>query len=297
MSPLQVGALVAVLVGGALWCVAIATRRVPRSVAAARERMFGDSGAHSAGTSGRASWTDDLADGVPGRWVRRHFGVGLDIIDLSTADVISRALMSAAVMLFAVSAAVAALMSMGLLPLSPVWLLLSLALGAMAGWVALRDIAAKIERRRRELRQAANDFVQLVAVGLTTDQSVEEAIGFALGVGTSDAFDRLRAQVSTAPQRGVPVWEAIDEFGRRCDVRELCEFATSIERQGLQGVSIGETVASLAAAMRAKGLDELEREADQANANLSGPTIGFVVTTIVFLAYPLAQRISDAFGG
>ena len=40
-----------------------------------------------------------------------------------------------------------------------------------------------------------------------------------------------------------------------------------------------------------------ERDADQANANLSGPTIGFVVSTIVFLAYPLAQRISDAFGG
>jgi hypothetical protein len=49
--------------------------------------------------------------------------------------------------------------------------------------------------------------------------------------------------------------------------------------------------------MRAKSLDELEREADRANANLSGPTVGFVVTTIVFLAYPLAQRISDAFGG
>ena len=51
------------------------------------------------------------------------------------------------------------------------------------------------------------------------------------------------------------------------------------------------------ASMRAKALDELERDADKANANLSGPTIGFVVTTIVFLAYPLAQRISDAFGG
>ncbi len=80
-------------------------------------------------------------------------------------------------------------------------------------------------------------------------------------------------------------------------MRELSEFAASIERQGLQGVSISDTVASLAASMRAKALDELERDADKANANLSGPTIGFVVTTIVFLAYPLAQRISDAFGG
>ena len=73
--------------------------------------------------------------------------------------------------------------------------------------------------------------------------------------------------------------------------------ATSVERQGLQGVSIGSTVATLAEAMRARALDQLERDADRANANLAGPTIGFVVTTIVFLAYPLALRISEAFGG
>ena len=64
-----------------------------------------------------------------------------------------------------------------------------------------------------------------------------------------------------------------------------------------QGVAIGATVATLAASMRAKALDQLERDADKANANLSGPTIGFVVTTIIFLAYPLAMRIGEAFGG
>jgi Flp pilus assembly protein TadB len=167
----------------------------------------------------------------------------------------------------------------------------------MAGWISLNDVANRITRRRREVRRASNDFVQLVAVGLTTDQSVEEAIGFALAVGASEAFDTLRQQISTAPQRGVAVWEALDDFGRVYDVREVSELASSIERQGTQGVAIGETVASLSEAMRAKALDDLERAADRANANLSGPTVGFVVATVVFLAYPLAQRISEAFGG
>jgi len=243
------------------------------------------------------SWGRTLAAGAPGRWTSRRFGSGLDIAGLSPADVITRVLVSTAMMLFTVLGSVAALMAMGLLPLSPFWLVLALAVAAMAGWVVLHDVADKIERRRREFRRAANDFVQLVAVGLTTDQSVEEAVRFALGVGTSDAFDILRDELQAAPQRGIPLWEAVDALGRRFDVRELSEFGTSLERQGLQGVSISETVASLSAAMRAKALDELEREADKANANLSGPTIGFVVTTIVFLAYPLAQRISDAFGG
>jgi hypothetical protein len=49
--------------------------------------------------------------------------------------------------------------------------------------------------------------------------------------------------------------------------------------------------------MRERTLDDLERDADKVNANLAGPTICFVVTTIVFLAYPLAIRIGGAFGG
>jgi Flp pilus assembly protein TadB len=93
------------------------------------------------------------------------------------------------------------------------------------------------------------------------------------------------------------VWDALRDVADVYEIRELEEFATSVERQGLQGVSISATVASMAVAMRERALDELERSADKANANLAGPTIGFVVATIAFLAYPLAQRISDAFGG
>ena len=297
MNPLQVGALTGLLVAGGVWCVVQSVQRAPRSLAVARQRMYGTGGAAQPGRPSSAGWTDSLAAGASGRWAVRHYGVGLAVVGLTPADVVTRVVMSVGIMLFAVLSAVAALMALGVLPLSPFWPIVAVAVAAIAGWMAVNDIATKIERRRRELRQAANDFVQLVAVGLTTDQSVEEAIRFALSVGASVAFDALRAELQTAPQRGVPVWEALDEFGRRFGVRELSEFASSIERQGLQGVSISDTVASLAASMRAKALDELEREADKANANLSGPTIGFVVTTIVFLAYPLTQRISEAFGG
>jgi hypothetical protein len=238
-----------------------------------------------------------LASGPTGRVVARRWGAGLHTIDLTVADVISRVLASAGIMLFAVAAAVSALTAAGLLSPSLLWPVLTLILAALAGWITTHDITTRIERRHREMRQAANDFVQLTAIGLTTDQSVEEAIRFALAVGIGDAFAALRAEVEAAPQRGLAVWEALDEFGTRHEVRELTEFAASVERQGLQGVSISDTVSTMAAAMRAKALDQLEREADAANANLAGPTIGFVVTMVVFLAYPLAQRIGEAFGG
>ena len=297
MNPLQVGALAGLLFAGGVGCCARSLRRAPVSLAAARHRLYGSAGAAQGGSPRTVGWADTAAVGAPGRWVVQHFGVGLQVVGLTSADVITRVLTSAGIVLFAVVCAVSALMALGLLPLSVLWPLVALALAVIAGWLTVNDISSRIDRRRRELRQAANDFVQLVAVGLTTDQSVEEAVRFALAVGAGGAFDALRAELDTAPQRGVAVWEALDDFGRRYGVRELSEFAASIERQGLQGVSISDTVASLAASMRAKALDELERDADKANANLSGPTIGFVVTTIVFLAYPLAQRISDAFGG
>jgi len=297
MNHLQVGALVGLLVAGGLWCVVRSLQRAPRSLAAARHRMYGSAITVQLSGQHRARWADSLSAGAPGRWVLQHFGIGLGVLGLTPADVVTRVLTSVGIVLFTALSAISGLTALGVLALSPIWPLLAMALSVLAGWMAISAIAGKIDRRNRELRQAANDFVQLVAVGLTTDQSVEEAIRFALAVGSSDAFDALRDELNTAPQRGVPVWEALDEFGRRFGVRELSEFAASIERQGRQGVSISDTVASLATSMRSKALDQLEREADKANANLSGPTIGFVVTTIVFLAYPLAQRISGAFGG
>ncbi len=298
MSALQLGAVVGLLLGGAAWSTAQALRRAPRSLALARERMYGAPlGTSTAAMQHQDGWRRSLAQGAAGTWVTGRFGSGLEMVDLSVTDVVTRVVASSAIVGFSAAAGVVALTAAGLLPWSPMWLALVPVVAVLAGWIALHDVASRIERRRRELRVAANDFVQLVAVGLTTDQSVEEAIRFALGIGGGDAFDALRQCVATAPQRGMPVWEALEEFGRHFDVREMCEFAASVERQGMQGVSIGETVATLAAAMRAKALDQLEREADKANANLSGPTIGFVVTTIVFLAYPLAQRISEAFGG
>jgi Flp pilus assembly protein TadB len=224
-------------------------------------------------------------------------GEGLRFVDSTATDVASRMIVGIVGTFMSVACGIGALLAVGVLPPSRMWVVLALLAGAMAGWLALSDVRARIERRRREFRRTANDFIQLVSVGLTTDQSVDEAIQFALLVGDSDMFDLLRTELATAPLRGVPVWEALDQLGRRYQQRELSELGASIERQGTQGVSITETVTTLATAMRERTLDDLERDADKVNANLAGPTICFVVTTIVFLAYPLAIRIGGAFSG
>jgi Flp pilus assembly protein TadB len=233
----------------------------------------------------------------PSELVEARLGSGLVIIGRTAFDVAGQIVAAAVAVLFIVLTGVAALGQLDAVPWSPAWLVVSAACALFAGWTVWRGVVASVRRRRDLVRRAAADFVQLVAVGLTTDHSVEEAIRFALDVGDGDAFDVIRVDLLSAPQRGVAIWDALRGVATLYDIRELEELATSVERQGLQGVSIGATVATMAVAMRERSLDELERAADKANANLAGPTIGFVVATIAFLAFPLAQRISDAFGG
>lgn len=301
MNPLQVGAAVALLTAAGLWCVSQAVRRAPRSLAAARSHVHGVGPPMSRGTQASSTRRDQvvgaLAEGPPGRWVRRRFGDGLEVAGLSPADVVGRVLAVSGSTLFAAVGVASASAMIGVLPVSWLSPLAAVLLASLAGGLVVFDVAAKVDRGHRRMRRAANDFVQLVAVGLTTDQSVEEAIRFALEVRAGDAFDSLRAALYAAPQRGVAVWDALDEYGARYGIRELSELATSVERQSTQGVAVRDSVEALAASMRATALDQLERDADRANANLSGPTAGFVVATIVFLAYPLVQRINEAFGG
>ena len=293
MSPLAIAAASSVLVAAAL-AAAVHGIRVQRpSIGDVRAILLPG----AAGPPGTRGATGRLGSPPLRRWVEHHTDRTAAALGFDAAALTSRCLAAFSIGSFTVALCVSAMIAIGALPLSPAWLVVALAGGGAGAWVMWSDAQSKLVRRRREFRRATNDFVQLVAVGLTTDQSVEQAVEFALGVGDSEMFSLLRAELATAPLRGVPLWEALAQLGTTYDQRELAELGSSIERQGMQGVSITDTVTSLAGAMRSRALDDLERDADRANANLSGPTIGFVVTTIVFLAYPLAVRIGDAFGG
>ncbi len=304
MSPLPIAAVVATMMTAAVAAAARGVRPRRRSLVQVRALLYPTEtmllGARP--QPGRAlpgAFTSSLA-GVAGPLARRienTLGDGLRFVEMTPTDVASRILVAFVGGVLAVACTAGSLMTIGALPPSRLWFVAAIVVGAMAAWIIWSDVNGRVQRRRREFRRTTTDFVQLVAVGLTTDQSVEEAIQFALSVGDSDMFELLRTELATAPLRGVPLWEALDQLGRRYQQRELSEFGASIERQGTQGVSITETVTTLATAMRERSLDDLEREADKVNANLAGPTICFVVTTVVFLAYPLAIRIGQAFGG
>lgn len=296
MTPAHIGGAVALLVAGALGALSRAVAPSSRSRTAAGAMLGGSAG----GTTPRLSATDQTADRTGATWVAGFVGDGLSLTNLTPDAIVGRALTAAVVGGVASVMAVGALAALGGGAPPIVSLAVILIATTASGWTMVADARSKARRAHADLRRATNDLVQLVAIGLTTDQSVEEALRFAWETTASDGSagsELLRSEIVAAPLRGEPVWETLDRIGRLNAVRELSEFANSLERQATHGVSIGATVAALAAGMRARALDHLEREADRANANLAGPTAGFVVATLVFLAYPLAVRISEAFGG
>ena len=288
MSRLQLAAIVALLAGGAVASLVRALHQ-RHALVVVHHATEDDAPGFGAGTT---SPLTTLA-----RLIERQAGDGLRLVELDAHAVASRVLVGSTIGALGTLVGAGVLVAADRLPASPLWLVLAAAIGATSGWVLWRDVLERIAVRRRDLGRAAADLVQLVAVGLTTDQSVDEAVLFAVSVDRGPDFARFRHELAAAPQRGLTPWEALDRLGDDLDLRELRDLATAIERQGLDGVSITATVTAMAVALRERALDRLERDADRANAALAGPTLCFVVTTLVFLAYPLAVRIREAFGG
>ena len=169
------------------------------------------------------------------------------------------------------------------------------AVAALTGWYQYSAIVATITRRHREFRAGVAAYIALVSVCLTTRRSATEAVTYAADVGTGRAFETIAAAVHAAPQMGLQTWEALDAVGAEYGARELEDLATSIANVATIGVGVESTVVAVAARMRQVGLDDMQRQADRQTATMFGPTMLFVVGTVAFLAYPLAQRVLDAF--
>ena len=248
---------------------------------------------------GRVRWSGTLAGrvaaGPVGRWIQDRLGPALLLADTTVATVTGRMIAAAAMGAGAVLLAAVGLAAARIVPLGWAWLpIAATTILAFAG-VAVRDVRVRADRRRRELAQVVNDFVQLVAVGLTTNRSVEEAIGFAADAGDGFGFDLLRRTIATADPMGVPVWTALTGLALEYGLDDLRGLCSSLEHQAAAGVSVAGTIRTEAKALRAKHLTALAEQADRANANLQLPTMGMVFGMVAFLLYPIARQITTAF--
>lgn len=235
-----------------------------------------------------------LAAGSLGRVVEARLGSALMLTGYTVPTVIGTVILTVVATAFAMLVAAAALVTSGQVSSPIVWMLVPVVAG-LFGWRVIADVRARAARRRAELHRVVNDFVQLLAVALTTNRSVEDALTFAADAGDGFGFDLLRQTIDTAQPMGLTVWDALSAMADAYDLDQLRGLATSLQRQAGVGVSVAATIRTEAKAMRARQLADITDRADKANANLSLPTMGMVFGMVLFLAYPVMQQISEAF--
>jgi Flp pilus assembly protein TadB len=243
----------------------------------------------------RSRIAHELAASSLGRRLFDRSGNAMRIAGVTLPDVIAQIVTFAVVGLIASSLGVGALISLGILPATVLVLPAILALTALMAWQPVAAVHNRAARRQRELRRVTNDFVQMVAIALTTNRSIEEAVSFAADIGDSEGFRLLQRTVASAQPMGVPVWEALASMAETYELDELLGLASSMQRQAGIGVNVSGTIRAEAKSLRAKQLGELADDANKANANLSLPTMGMVMGVVLFIGYPIVQQVLGAF--
>jgi Flp pilus assembly protein TadB len=295
MSPQAVSMVAAAFALVGLWAAWRAVRPRHVTIAEIQQRLQRVDVTRSARSSNsRGALAKVLARGPIGRFVNAQLGAGLALAEVTVVDVMGRVIAGffiGVVTILIVSGALAAVGG----GFSLVWVVLALLLGAIFALMQISQVSSLAQRRRRELRRTVNDFVQLIAVALTTNRSVEEAIRFAADAGEGYSWDLLRRTVQSAEPMGVPVWQALATMAETYDIPELFGLAGSLERQADIGISVADTVRAEAKSLRERQLTDLAEDADKANSNLSLPTMGMVFGMVAFIGYPVVVQISQAF--
>ena len=293
-----IAGITAVLAGWCLWR-AVATT-VP-SVASVYRRMYGNPfEVRPTATSRWERPTVALGRTFAATSVAERFAASkrfeLRVADVTVTAVATRVVTAALVGFVATVAATVLPVVAG--ATFPVWLLLAapFVIAFATGWYQFATISASLTNRYADFRAGIAAYIALVSVCLTTRRSATEAVTYAADVGSGRAFDVIAASVHAAPMMGLQAWEALDAVGSTYGARELEDLATSIANVASIGVGVESTVVAVAARMRQVGLDDMQRQADRQTASMFAPTMLFVLGTVAFLAYPLAQRVLDAFG-
>lgn len=297
MTPGRTAVLAAGCLVAALWALWRAGRRPRPTIRTIRGRLGLDQNLATAKPTASpiGAFVNGIATGRLGAEIDARLGSSIRIAETTLIEVVGRVVAAFALGLLVTLLTLTSLGIAGVLAPAWWWPVVAIAVAVIMAAQMFGDVRSRADRRRQDLRRVTNDFVQLVAVGLTTNRSVEEAVLFAAQTGDGDGFARLRHAVETAPQRGIAVWDALHSFATAYELDELADLSGSLAQQAGVGVSVAATVRAEAKALREKQLASLAAAADEADANLALPTMGMVIGMMLFIAYPVMQQVSEAF--
>ena len=171
-------------------------------------------------------------------------------------------------------------LGIGLLLGSPVYLVISLALGAVLGYyLPVLWLKQKVDARRAAIQKGLPDAMDLLVIAVDAGLGFDAALARVTDKyknALSDMFAKVLREVSL----GRPRLEAMDEMGRSSGVDDLHNFIQAIIQSEQFGTGIGKILRIQADEMRRKRRQRAQEKAAQATLKMMLPMVGCIFPTL-----------------
>jgi tight adherence protein C len=169
---------------------------------------------------------------------------------------------------------------LGLLLANPVYLAVSVALGAALGfYLPVLWLKQKVDKRRSEIQKGLPDAMDLLVIAVDAGLGFDAALARVTDKyknALSDEFAKVLREVSL----GRPRLEAMDEMGRSSGVEDLHNFIQAIIQSEQFGTGIGKILRIQADEMRRKRRQRAQEKAAQATLKMMLPMVGCIFPTL-----------------
>ncbi|HKB34173.1 MAG TPA: type II secretion system F family protein [Candidatus Dormibacteraeota bacterium] len=186
----------------------------------------------------------------------------------------------AAVRIVAAAVTAAVGLGIGLLLGNVVYLVISLAAGAVLGfYLPVLWLKQKVDARRSEIQKGLPDAMDLLVIAVDAGLGFDAALARVTDKyknALSDEFAKVLREVSL----GRPRLEAMDEMGRSSGVEDLHNFIQAIIQSEQFGTGIGKILRIQADEMRRKRRQRAQEKAAQATLKMMLPMVGCIFPTL-----------------
>ena len=185
-----------------------------------------------------------------------------------------------AVRLVAAAVLAAVGLLLGFLLANPVYLVISLCIGAILGYYApVLWLRQKVDARRAAIQKGLPDALDLLVI------CVDAGLGFdaALARVTDkyrNALSELLSKALREVSLGRPRLEALDEMGRASGVEDLHNFIQAVIQSEQFGTGIGKILRIQADEMRRKRRQRAQERGAQATLKMMLPMVGCIFPTL-----------------
>jgi tight adherence protein C len=186
----------------------------------------------------------------------------------------------AAVRLIAAAVMAAVGLLLGLLLANPLYLAISIVVGAVLGFfLPVLWLNQKVDTRRREIQKGLPDALDLLVI------CVDAGLGFDAALTRvtekfKNALSTEFAKVLREVSLGRPRLEALDEMGRSSGVEDLHNFIQAVIQSEQFGTGIGKILRIQADEMRRKRRQRAQEKAAQATLKMMLPMVGCIFPTL-----------------